>query len=279
MSKTDGENLPKSDEALQLFNLYMRTCGVPNIARPESPVPGLDGKKLGIVNAGTWIAFWSYYFGKLFLPGVQLINVANEAVQLNFMSAHHRGEPCPPQSNIEAFGKYAVDIIELYDADAILITCSTMNRSAHHVREAVEKYDVPVIQIDEAMMEKAVRLGGKTLVIATHGPTVKNTQLLLSETAERLDVDIDFTGSTIEEAFELLGEGNIKEHNRLIADEIRIVQSRETISSVVLAQLSMTVFLLSFPNPEAEFGIPVLTSGEAGFQKIRDMWGNPHQES
>jgi hypothetical protein len=41
---------------------------------------------------------------------------------------------------------------------------------------------------------------------------------------------------------------------------------------VVLAQLSMTVFLLSYPNPAAEFGVPVFTSGQCGFERIRDFW-------
>lgn len=265
-------NLPKGEEALKLFSLYMRTCGVPEITQPHSNIPGLDGKKLAIVNAGTWITFWSYYFGGLLLPGVQLINVANEAVQLSFMAAHHRGDPVPPQVNIDAFGRYAADVVDLYGADAVLLTCSTMNRSAHHVREKLKAYGTPVIQIDEAMMEEAVDIGGKSLVIATHGPTVKNTQLLLQETADRLGKAISFTGSTIEEAFDHLGAGRIEEHNKLIAEDIRRVSASERITNVVLAQLSMTIFLLSYPDPEKEFGIPVITSGMAGFKRIKKLW-------
>ena len=188
------------------------------------------------------------------------------------MTAQSDGEPCPPESNIAAFERYAVDLVELYGADAILITCSTMNRSAHRVRKAMEPYSVPVVQIDEAMMERAVRLGGKTLVIATHGPTVKNTQALLNETAQGLRLPIDFTGATVEEAFDLLGKGDIEGHNSVIADAIREVYSRESIDSVVLAQLSMSVFLLTYPDPEKEFGVPVLTSGVEGFRKVRSLW-------
>jgi hypothetical protein len=46
---------------------------------------------------------------------------------------------------------------------------------------------------------------------------------------------------------------------------------REKIGYVVLAQLSMTIFLLSYPDPLAEFGLPVLTSGECGFQFVYDQ--------
>jgi len=267
------KRLPDNVEAKQLFSLYMRTCGVPSItAAVDTAEQEFSGRKLGIVNGGAWIILWSYYFGRKVLPGAQLINVGNEAVQLSFMTAHSKGEPCPPQSNIAAFERYAVDLVKLYGADAILITCSTMNRSAERVREELRPFNVPVVQIDEAMMEQAVELGGKSLIIATHGPTVKNTQALLQETAERLGKEISFTGSTVEEAFELLGRGDIEAHNRLIAEQITEVSAQEKLSSVVLAQLSMSVFLLSHPEPQKEFGIPVLTSGVAGFNKIKSLW-------
>lgn len=38
-----------------------------------------------------------------------------------------------------------------------------------------------------------------------------------------------------------------------------------------LAQLSMTLFLLSYPDPRAEFGVPVFTSGQCGFERMRQV--------
>lgn len=58
-----------------------------------------------------------------------------------------------------------------------------MNRSLPYVKEAVAELGIPVVQIDEPMMESAVNRGGKVLIIATHGPTVQTTQQLLEETA------------------------------------------------------------------------------------------------
>jgi hypothetical protein len=130
---------------------------------------------------------------------------------------------------------------------------------------------VPVIQIDEAMMEQAVSTEGKILVVATHGPTVRSTQALLRETANRLDKQVDFVGATIEEAFDLLGEGKIAEHNQAIATTIRNVQSRDQVDVVVLAQLSMSLFSFSFPEPVRAFGIPVLNSGQTGFARDGDV--------
>ena len=153
----------------------------------------------------------------------------------------------------------------------MLISCSTMNRAFKEVRETMKPLGVPVVQIDEAMMEQAVGTEGKILVVATHGPTVKSTQSLLWETADRLGKDVDFVRATIEEAFELLGRGRIAEHNQAIAQTIRTAQNRDEIDVVVLAQLSMSVFSFSFPDPVKEFGIPVLNSGQTGFARAGEI--------
>ena len=259
-------------EALSLFSMYMRLTGVPTLECAVNGYdPALAGKKLGVVNGGSWITLWSTFFGRRLLPGVQLVNVGNEAVQLNFMAAHRRGEPCPPQVNIDTTVRYAEDLVALHAVDAVLLTCSTMNRAAAAVRQTMDAHGVPVVQIDEAMMEQAVERGGRVLVVATHGPTVSSTQALLAETAERLGRELSFAGATVEEAFELLGEGRIEEHNEIIASAIRTACAQQQITTVVLAQLSMTVFSLSHPDSKREFGAPVLTSGETGFARAAQV--------
>ena len=40
---------------------------------------------------------------------------------------------------------------------------------------------------------------------------------------------------------------------------------------MVLAQLSMSVFLLSYPDPAAAFGVPVFTSGQCGMEYMREL--------
>ena len=256
---------------IALFDEYMKLTGTPTLTDATGPDPLLSGKRLGVVNGSSWVSLWSTWFGQKLLPGVKIINVGNEAVQLNFMRAHHRGEPVPPQVNIDLFGQYARQLYDLYDVDAILISCSTMNRAYPTVQAVMQPVGVPVVPIDEAMMEEAVSLNGRILVIATHGPTVNSTQQLLQETANRLGKQVSFIGATVETAFELLGEGQTAEHNELIARTIRDVQSRETIDVVVLAQLSMSVFSFSYPGPVAAFGIPVLNSGETGFRRAGDV--------
>jgi hypothetical protein len=111
-------------------------------------------------------------------------------------------------------------------------------------------------------------------VIATHGPTVTSTQALLRETADDVGQTIDFSGLTVEDAWARLAVGDVNGHNEALDRAIRAALRAEAFDSVVLAQLSMAVFLLSHPNPEAEYGIPVLTSGQCGFEHVRELLAN-----
>ena len=150
---TDGCGI----DPVRLFGDYMNVTGVPTLAPADGPDPKLYGKKLGVVNGASWVSLWSAYFGRLMLPTVQIINVGNEAIQLKFMEAHRQGRPCPPQINIDLFCRYARDLFDLMKVDAILISCSTMNRAFRQVSEHMKDVGVPVVQIDEAMMEQAVK--------------------------------------------------------------------------------------------------------------------------
>lgn len=266
------ENRKFSDvDPIGLFSSYMKVTGVPVLSYEKAPDPGLQGKKLGVINGSSWVSLWSTWFGRMMLPGVKIINAGNEAVQLNFMQAHKRGEPCPPQINIDLFERYARDLHELFDVDALLISCSTMNRAFKQVSDSMSQFNVPVLQIDQAMMEEAVSTGGKILVVATHGPTVKSTQDLLQETAINLGRQVSFAGITVEEAFTHLGQGDIYAHNEVIRRAIDVSLEREKIDIVVLAQLSMSVFAFSYPEPVEVFGIRVLNSGETGFKRAGEV--------
>jgi len=260
-------------DTCQFFADYISVTGLPHLGVEKSGDPKLVGKSLGLLNGSSWVSAWSNYFGRLYLPGIQLVNLGNDAIQLNFMRAFAAGKPCPPQANIDRFVQYARDLVELAHVNAVLITCSTMNRSYQQVSSALEPYEVPVIQIDMPMMEKAINYGGKILVIATHGPTVASTQELLAETARKQGKTVAFDGLTVEEAWHRLEMGDVVGHNQVLADVIKAHPVGEY-SCVVLAQLSMSAFLFSYPDPVTQFDIPVLTSGQCGFEYAGEVLKN-----
>ena len=271
-----SENIPElmanltTPETIQLFSNYLRVTGVAHTGPELQGDPRLIGKRLGLLNGSSWITLWANYFGHIYLPGVHLVNAGNEAVQINFMEAHNAGLRSLPAANLSAFRRYAIDLVELGHVDMVLITCSTMNRAYSQVRGVLRRYQIPVYQIDRPMMERAVMQGGRILVIATHGPTVESTQALLREVAGQFGRVVNMTGALVGEAWDCLARGEIEQHNAILAKTIRDHMQVEEIGCVVLAQLSMTVFLLSYPDPIREFGIPVFTSGQCGFEAIRE---------
>ncbi len=265
------ETVLQKIDPVRLFSQYMHVTGVPSLVDESGPDPKLSGKRLGVINGASWISLWSTYFGKKYLPGVKIINIGNEAIQLRFMSAFNEGNKCPPYENIELFCRYAKELFDLAKVNAILISCSTMNRAFTKVSQKMSKFNIPVIQIDQPMMEKAIGLGKRILVIATHGPTMENTSRLLEETAFHTKKEIEITGVLIKDAFDMLGKGKILKHNLCIAEQIRKVKSQKEIDVVVLAQFSMSVFTFTFPDPKKEFGINVLDSAKAGFQRVAEV--------
>jgi hypothetical protein len=264
-------------EAMRLFSDYLRITGVAHTGPEPYGDPRLVGKRLGLLNGSSWITLWANYFGRMYLPGVHLVNAGNEAVQINFMQAHTAGLTELPQANLAAFKRYALDLVELGDVEAVLITCSTMNRAYPLVRAFLQPYGIPVYQIDRPMMKRAVEHGGRILVIATHGPTVESTQALLREVAAETGHPVNMTGALVEGAWDALARGDVEEHNLILAQTIHERMKTDHPDCVVLAQLSMTVFLLSYPDPIAEFGIPVYTSGQCGFQAMQEALASKSQ--
>lgn len=261
----------KNSDALRLFSDYLKVTGVAHTEPEATNQPALAGKRLGLLNGSTWVILWANYFGRVYLPGVHLVNAGNEAIQINFMQAHAAGLPTPPQVNIDKFVRYALDLVELAQVDAILITCSTMNRAYAQVQAALAGRGVPVVQIDRPMMDQAVRQGSHILVVSTHGPTVESTSQLLREVAQARHTSVQLSGEIVVDAWQSLARGDVVRHNELLAQSIRRRQEMEEIDCAVLAQLSMTVFVLSYPDPTKEFGIPIFTSGQCGYEYVRTL--------
>ena len=139
----------------------------------------------------------------------------------------------------------------------------------------------PKVTETEARLQKARQLlaAGKhreaariTYAVLAKDDANADAQALLRETAEEMGREVTFSGATIEEAWHRLAVGDVLGHNELLAEGIRVRQGQEgEIGCVVLAQLSMTVFLLSHPDPVAEFGVPVFTSGQCGYERVYDL--------
>ncbi|MBN1671956.1 MAG: Asp/Glu/hydantoin racemase [Kiritimatiellae bacterium] len=258
-------------ETVELFELLLRFKGTnaapPPAGQADNP---LAGKKVGLVDAGSWIPIWGDYFGRKLLPGVEISHICDDSIQKAFMQARAKGEPVPPQGNIDRFGDYALNLAS-YGYDAVLLTCSTMNRSYPSVARRLQPLGVPVVQIDRPMCEQAVQSGKKIGLFVTLATSVRSSELLLEETAKEMGCVVAYATYLREEAFTQLGQGHVREHNRILADAIRTAVNDDGIELGVLAQLSMSVFTFDYPDAEHAFGIPVLNSAETGFARVKEL--------
>lgn len=74
------------------------------------------------------------------------------------------------------------------DADAVVLTCSTVGGVVEVIRKAAS---VPVLRADHALVDAAVRYGGKVVALCAAEASVKPTGLLLSEAGKRRNVELE----------------------------------------------------------------------------------------
>jgi Asp/Glu/hydantoin racemase len=139
-------------------------------------------------------------------------------------------------------------------ADVILFTCSSTSPAVDAVRP---KLDVPILKIDDAMAEQAVRSGSRIAVLCTASSTVAPSTAIIEEHARKQEKAVEVRPELCGAAYKALMAGDRDEHDRLLAEAARRLKATSDV--VVLAQASMAH--LAKPLAE-ELGIPVLSSPE-----------------
>jgi Asp/Glu/hydantoin racemase len=149
-------------------------------------------------------------------------------------------------------------------ADAVVVTCSSIGPAASVARRL---YDFPVIRVDEAMAEEAVRAGKRIGVAATLRTTLEPTVALLREKAVAAQCEVDLVESLCEGAFEAVLSGDTASHDRILTDSLnRLVRA---VDVVVLAQASMARVVAQLPEDPAR--VPILSSPELAVKRARSM--------
>lgn len=119
-------------------------------------------------------------------------------------------------------------------ADAVLLTCSTLGPSIAGVAQAIGK---PVLRVDGALAEAAVRKGGRVVVLCAVETTIEPTRALFAAAAEK-------TGATIEmrlvpDAWPEFKAGRLERYFALVAAAADRAAAEPGVAAVALAQASM----------------------------------------
>ena len=119
-------------------------------------------------------------------------------------------------------------------ADHILVTCSSIGPA---VEAAAPFAGVPVLRVDQPMIDRAIAAGRRIGVIATLPTTLHPTTDLVRRRAALAGRDIEVTSRLCEGAFEALMGGDAARHDGLVAAALRELAA--TVDVILLAQASM----------------------------------------
>ena len=150
---------------------------------------------------------------------------------------------------------------EKMGSDLILVTCSSISEVVDIISPLVS---VPVIKIDDAMTDEAVKLAVDSLgVIATIETTLNPTINQLKKKMVKAGKEIKIVPLLCSDAYKaLINENNPKKHDLLLYEAIEEII--EDVDAIVLAQVSMARLL---PRLEKFTNKPILSSMQSGVER------------
>lgn len=150
----------------------------------------------------------------------------------------------------------------LTGADIIVVTCSTLSPSVRLLRG---EFNIPVVAIDDAMVQEAVARGTKIGLIATATSTVNPSASAIRAEAARVGKEIDLRILCREEAILALKSGDKETHDRMV---LEMGDELADCDVIVLAQASMAH--MEAPVQQRT-GRPTLSSPSRCIAQLRKM--------
>ncbi len=123
---------------------------------------------------------------------------------------------------------------ETAGADLAVVSCSSLSPCVNEVRKQVK---IPILKVDEPMMEHAVLNGQRIGLVMTNPTTETPSILLFKEVCQRLKSSATLEARLCSKAFSRLNQGDIEGHD---AEVIKTVEDLlDDVDIVMLAQISI----------------------------------------
>lgn len=191
------------------------------------------------------------------LPGVEIFHMVDESLIRNTIAAR--------QLTKTTIRRLVNMIGSAHEggADAVMVTCSSIGQG---VAVARRHFDFPVLRVDEAMAEAAVKLGRRIGVAATLRTTLEPTIALLEETAAAAGREVELIPDLCDGAFEAVLAGDTARHDELLSSALKRLTGQ--VDVVVLAQASMARVAGQF---KSNGGSPILSSPELAMVRAQSL--------
>lgn len=157
-----------------------------------------------------------------------------------------------------------VSAAEQAGAHLVQLTCSSISPCADTAQMMV---DIPVLKIDEPMVDRAVSLGTRIGVAATAPTTLKPTTELVYERAQGFEKEVVVDSVLCTGAYSALFSGDVQTHDRIVREHLVDLMSRNDV--VLLAQASMA--RVADTIPAAEQVVPILSSPRLAMERARQV--------
>ena len=119
-------------------------------------------------------------------------------------------------------------------AELAIVSCSSLSPC---VNEVGKQMAIPVLKVDEPMMEFAVENGQRVGLIMTNPTTEKPSQILFDEVSQRLGRNTQLVPRLCANAFARLNQGDLAGHD---AEVIEVVETMlKEVDLIMLAQISI----------------------------------------
>lgn len=214
-------------------------------------------QKVGVVHTFLYSVEDIKAMFKKYLPEVEMVNIIDdslleEALANKGITPNLIGRMCDYYTNLKEIG-----------CVCCLNQCSSVREAAEIAGKMI---DIPILNIDEPMAEKAVESGERIAVIATAVSTVEPSSRLVERKANEIGKKVTVDRCFVEGAYEcLLKTGDREKHNEMVIAKIKDAEKDHDV--IVLAQGSMYHLMPLLKDIK----IPVLTSLESGVMQIREM--------
>ncbi|MGE5071930.1 MAG: aspartate/glutamate racemase family protein, partial [Anaerolineae bacterium] len=195
---------------------------------------------------------------KELLPDVEVFHIADEML-LKVVLA--QGGP-----SHFIFQRVAEHVVAAERAGATMVqcTCSSISPCVDASRSFVS---VPVLKIDEPMVNAALAIGSRVGIAATAPTTLKPTTELVRARASALGVPVQVESVLCEGAYDALFSGNPQRHDQIVSEVLRGLMTRNGV--VILAQASMARVAQAIPVGEQR--VPILSSPRLAMEHVREL--------
>jgi len=147
------------------------------------------------------------------------------------------------------------------DATAVQLTCSSISPCAETAQTRVR---IPVLKIDEPMIDQALGIGTRIGVAATAPTTLRPTRDLIQARARTQGRDVQIESRLAEGAYQALFGGDPERHDAIVRETLQDLSQRNDV--IVLAQASMARVADSLPP--SELACPVLSSPRLALERV-----------